>query len=745
MRTKFIFILMALVLMFGCISDETYNDIKRETISNKQEHDIDGDGIWDYAVYDFSTVKAGEKTQVHRMLAVAKIQHAEYTSFDTVTDLDLLEADGKLDDFSRDKRQSEDSCTRNTGVFGVKCADIYTCSRLCSANEKCRKMTADYSDVIGSSMIAYGRETSTIDSLVVNTRNIVLELRNAGEERKNIYLSDLMEVKSLVALLNTNPILFHPEVMLCEQGDYGIESVVEAAGMIGDYSEETIGYEYTMVLHIEPDTKNQFSGESIGVEIVDYIPAEVEDSLSSYQKITTSGNGGTSVSWVETGMEDGGYLLYYTFQSDAEPDEVAAGLNVPAVQMRYLDLSFIIPFSAVFMFFYSIFGNYYFAAGFTIGLSIALVIFLYSLIVFLIQMLSYQLGGRKFNEAIKRAFGRIGVRWKIDFPLGIIGIAAGLLISAYLAPGQAVVTSLLDMLEPLMDPFGFAGFALTAIGIVLIYDGFENLLKVTTLERYYGVAVREERSTYLANIAELRKKLKELKEIIENYSQDDFDVGSEYAVLSSISFRQIDNYQKRMTSSSITAVEDNLAKVENAIESLRDRRGVADEKWPIWKEMIGKILSEKNQVNAAMLTSIPSNLRTWALTRYAKDEGEELIFEKDVLKRKRMTANILIKEMVREGFMKGAVVLKDEKVEASYFEGRSASVQIVLLYKLRSYLNSLGKALALGIPSSFVSVGDKNVFVLMKISGYECGLFVEREKFREAIERWKTKMRAISE
>ena len=748
MRTKFIFILLAFVLLFGCIIDETFSDIKRETIANKEEQDIDGDGVWDYAIYDFSTINAGEKTNIHRMVAVSKIQHAEYTSFNAnLTDLDLLEADGKLDDFSREKRQDEEFCSRNIGLYGVKCADIYTCSKLCSSSDKCAKITEKYDDVVGSAMISYGRDTGTIGSLVVNARNIVLELRNAGEERKNIYLSDLMEIKSTVALLNTNPLLFHPEVLLCDQSDYGLDSIAEAAAAIGSYEEETIGYEYTVVMHIEPTDGSQFSRESIGADIIDALPGEIdEDSVSSHQKVTTDSNGKVSVSWATTGMEDGGYLLYYHFQSETEPDELTAELNAPEVQVRYLDLSFIMPFNNLFIFLYDVTGNYYFAAGLTLGTVAAFLIFLYSLIVFLIQMSSYKFGGKKFGEAIKAAFGRIGIRWKIDFPLGIIGVGAGFFLSVYMSSGDATVTSVLDMLEPLLDPFGFAGFAITAIGIVLLYDGAENLLKVTMLERYYGVAVREERSAYLTNITALRKKLKELKELIDKYSEDEFDVGQEYAVLSSISMRQLDAYEKRMTPSSIRTIEDHLAKVENAIESLHDRKALADENWPAWKESIRKMLSEKNVVNAAMLTSIPSTLRTWALIRYAKEEGdEELIFEKDVLKRKKTTVRMLIKELVKEGFMEGAIVLRNEKIEASYFEGKSATVHIALLYRLRGYLNSLGKALALGTPVSFVSVGNKSVFVLMKTSGYECGLFVQREKFREAIEKWKTKIRTVSD
>jgi hypothetical protein len=102
--------------------------------------------------------------------------------------------------------------------------------------------------------------------------------------------------------------------------------------------------------------------------------------------------------------------------------------------------------------------------------------------------------------------------------------------------------------------------------------------------------------------------------------------------------------------------------------------------------------------------------------------------------------------MVKEKLLDGGIVIKNEEVVGSYMEeGKKATVQTALLFRLRAYLHSLGKSLSAGEPNSFVAVGAKTVFIIMKILDYECGLFVPRDKFKDAIDKWKTKVKTISE
>ena len=68
-----------------------------------------------------------------------------------------------------------------------------------------------------------------------------------------------------------------------------------------------------------------------------------------------------------------------------------------------------------------------------------------------------------------------------------------------------------------------------------------------------------------------------------------------------------------------------------------------------------------------------------------------------------------------------------------------------LLFKLRSYMNSLQKAMDLGDLVSFASVGDDTVFIIMKTASYESAIFVNKDKFKEAVEAWKKKIKMLGE
>ena len=137
----------------------------------------------------------------------------------------------------------------------------------------------------------------------------------------------------------------------------------------------------------------------------------------------------------------------------------------------------------------------------------------------------------------------------------------------------------------------------------------------------------------------------------------------------------------------------------------------------------------------------------WALAKYVKhSEDEGLVLEQNVIKRRKLAADVLIKEMVTAGMIKGGIILKKEMLLASWFEkGKSTTVETALLFKLRSYMNSLQKVMDLDDLVSFVAVGDETVFVVMKSAGYTSAIYVKKDQFRDAIETWKKKMKMLQE
>ena len=67
----------------------------------------------------------------------------------------------------------------------------------------------------------------------------------------------------------------------------------------------------------------------------------------------------------------------------------------------------------------------------------------------------------------------------------------------------------------------------------------------------------------------------------------------------------------------------------------------------------------------------------------------------------------------------------------------------VLSFKLIEDLKSLPKYLSFGVVHSSVSVGEKYVFALIRQKTIDSVLILEKPKFKEAIEEWKTKMKGF--
>ncbi len=746
-------IILGFFLFAGCVAEDTYAPAKKEIVLSDVSTDLDGDGLWDYAVYEFSQVSAPNGVKIQRRISVNTTTSAEYTSINNLTDLILLEADDYLEESSMDQKQAEDECSANIGLISATCIDVGTCANLCSANSiSCKKTAAEYRDFLGGSMIYFVQDTNHVDSSVYDARKNVLELRRSSENEKDIYLEDIRDAISGIASVNANPLVFHPKLGLCDHAEYGTEKLVSAAEAIGDYTTETTGYTYIITIDAEPVLEEGLANQMNGIAMEDSIPADAlidVDALSSHQDLSTAVEGGDlKIRWSSSKMSDVGYVLYYKFDSEVPPDEFVTELFVPSVTIKTLDLSALGPTNALFLLLLAITGNYYIALGAAIALTIAFILIIYNLAVLAISLASAKMADRKMGYGVKKAFGRTRIRWKLDGSAAVLLLFAGFYISFYLAPEPFDVLTLLTSVEYLVaEPMAFAGTALILLGVLLAYMAVENIVKITMLERMYGVTVREERGKYLSDIADLKKKLALLKKLVKEYSAEEFEVTEEYNVISSISPERVREFEKKMTTYSRTVLDEYLEMVETAIEKLEEKKKLADDNWPDWKNSISKLLSEQNEVRASALVNLPASLRIWALAKYVKESKDEgLVLEENVIKRRKISPIVLIKEMVSEGMIKGGIILKKEIVLASWFEmGKSATVATALLFKLRSYMHSLQKVVDLGDLVSFVSVGDDTVFVVMKNAGYDSAIFINKDKFKDAVETWKKKIKMLGE
>jgi len=359
--------------------------------------------------------------------------------------------------------------------------------------------------------------------------------------------------------------------------------------------------------------------------------------------------------------------------------------------------------------------------------------------------LSERAAGFSFTRGFRKAFGRTDIKWKSDGVVALIALIAGSYIAVYFAVSPSSLPRLIETLEILLgDLAGMLSAWLILVGVLMLYLAFENLAKLTILERAYGMVIREEKDAFMQKAERLKERLKELATIIESYRGEDFDVGQEYDTLASISTDKVDSLARSMSARSRTVIDDDLNRVENAIGSLTERKRTADANWPKWKEMMSQMLTERNELYAASLSSVPSSLRLWAMGKYVKEMGGGVVLDRDAIKKKKITAGRFVQEMLDKGLIKGAVTINDDRIGLSEFGGRSETVLAALALKMRSYLRTLGRNLAQKEPNSLVAIGKDTVIVYLRDHHFQSVVFVKKDKFKEAMEKWKAFAPALS-
>lgn len=748
-------LLLVLMLGFGCISEKSFVGQGTESVAGSQGTDLDSDGSPDYMVYSFAPVDvSGTGMKAQRMVTVSVNTEGSYTAVDpNLTDVDLLLADQSLEEFSSARISADTACSQAIGLSNVVCSDVTTCARLCSAaSQKCRNIAALSDEALAGAMIGYVQDNNQIRTLILDARRSVLDLRTASDEQRDGFLNDLKDIVEEIADINANPLYNSPDLLLCEHADFGADLLVDAAKKVGAYDTKNTSYHYRVVISVKPAAQPggepgaEVSGVSIRDKLSRSLVTKSGGEISSLQSIAVSEDAANvNVDWSSPKTVKDGYILFYEFVSDKPPEELVGQLGKPEIKVREINLALLSPTNALIIALNGATGNYFVAFGAAFAITLAILLVIYNIAILVLAILSEKAGGASITTGFRKAFGRTDVRWKTDIVIAILFLGAGYFVSTSMAAQPAQIPPLLQSLDLLLkSQFGIVGIGLTFIGVIMAYFAIENLTKIIILERAYGMVIKQEKDMFLARAAALKDKIAELEKLIEAYTQEDFDVSKEYDILASVKAEKIDTVSKEMTARTKTIIDEQLNRVDNAISSLKERKKISDENWPKWKEGIGKMLAEQNEVYVSALVTVPSSLRTWALGRYVKEEGGEgVVFDRDSLKKKKVSPEQLVKELIERGLIKGAIVMKQDKIVISEFAEGGGSVMSALALKLNAYLGSLAKNLGQHAPQSFVSVGDKGVFVLLKGRGVDSAILVSKDKFKDAMDSWKAKMKVF--
>ena len=100
------------------------------------------------------------------------------------------------------------------------------------------------------------------------------------------------------------------------------------------------------------------------------------------------------------------------------------------------------------------------------------------------------------------------------------------------------------------------------------------------------------------------------------------------------------------------------------------------------------------------------------------------------------------KKVVQKIILAG-VIVKDNKVTFSRVEGASSTIAGALTIKMLGYLRSAVKNIGQHEYSSTAVIGDNVVLILLKHQTMEALLLIGKDKFKEAIEEWKAKLKNV--
>ena len=747
---------LLLLLSFGCTSEQVLKPTKTEQVIQTNVVDADNNNIIDYGVYSFSPVSTGSGITTIRTLSVSSGSKVSLVSEQEITDADLLQIDSDFSDFGRDYDDSTSVCLKNIGVKSVRCADARTCLGLCTSNSvKCKNVAQLHGDIVSNSILSYVNDVNEIQDIGSNIRRDIPNLKALGKSRKTDFVSSLYKIMSKIASLNSNPLVSQKELSLCDPVSYDASKLLGIADKIGSHETSDSDYRYTVTLladfgNLQKNENLKFSDITFSDRLGSSFDVET-DSLSVSQPSTVdTSSGSTVLNW--QGIRPSSKpktIVYYSFGSKQPPDAISLKFSAPAATVKTYNFAILTPVVFLYNTLTPITNNFYLSFALSFSIAIIILLTLWTVVIIFYNLLRASLAKEGTATGMRRAFGRTGIRWKSDIVFGIVLLIAGVVslngFSSIIPSAPAILKipeffSGPDLL--LNEPAALAPVLFFFFGFTLVYLAIDNKIKVTSLEAMYGKEMKEDKDMFVAHANQLKTRLEDLKKLIEEYTKENFDVGQEYDVLSSISVEKIDEYIKKADNTSRNIVDDELTRVEESIERLHERKSQADQNWAKWKDAMYKIIDEGGELHYNSLLTIPASLRSWAVQRFLKEYASMgIVMEGNHLKRKEITPDMSIKQMVDKKLLVGAVVSKAGKIVTAKLSKGNATLVGVLTLKLLNYLKSAPRELGQHDFSSVATIGEKYVLVLVRQGIVDSLLVIEKEKFKDAMDEWKSKMK----
>ncbi|GEM_PF-1169680 len=759
MRKAAILLLLAGLLMFGCVEERSTSSTGYEKIETVYGKDLDGDLQNEIMAYTYRPVEvdADYGIEMQKTAIVSPYSYAySIAAYNEVALPQISDIQGKLQQFGSEKAQAESICTSRLALNARDCVDRESCVEAC-ASKSCVSAAESGADTLGKYLQEYVDGKEKMGGLL----DELLAMNGLSTQvQKELFVEKAVQLRELSEDAEANP-LFNSDVFgLCPSPAYRVDLLEGAVAQVADVELAATHYRYRAFEVVTGGGGDEY----IELFIRESPPLLLEaEGLS----VDVSGDGTNTVyqkeplkiGWENVGLEGPREVVEYDFVSvDAPAEDIMARWSVPSVLERNFRLlsyfnsvlqnplfAFLFGVSAgAFMLFYSLGLGYFAALGIVLGLWVAAAaLVVLALSAAYIAAKAY-LDKKNMHDRLVDQLGPPLADWRMYAITGavllMVSVAVSLFFVSPVEIGALDVTGILTKLST-----NLVGALAAFVMVVAVYSLFivgEDRLKGLALgQEYYSIkGATKEEDVKLLN--ELKRKLGELKERVEGLSRMGMNVDDEYATLVSIPverFEQMIEVGKvNMAKQLITFNTDMLLEMEKKLDQKEE---VMSKNWPEWKEEIDRAVKLSEQVPLETLLSIPVQWRDWAARKYLSEHrGRALVLEDGMIKRRKIAVEEIVSRMMadfkKSGLVKAGILLHKGKPVYNSFSKGNRTVGTVLFMKLSEYAKGMAKKFGDSELKRLVVSGKGNVAVYLVHGDYRALLFTERGSVRELLETW---------
>ncbi len=754
MRWLPIILIMAL-LFYGCVEERQISITGYEQVQTISGTDLTGEGVNSIQTYTYTPKSINEEVGIY----IQKVATTYPVSLDVsvvnyseVTSGDLAQIKTLAGEFQTTKNQGESLCFSKLGLNKAGCIDSDSCLESCTGTT-CQAVAAYNQESFGHELYQFNYNSQELDQLITGLNAMGSA---TTQEQKDLIAGKLTSMLVLSAKLQTN-LLFNSNAFgACTQPTYDTAKLMEALDLVGEVEIDTYSYEYQVLILIEGGKENEF----IELYLKDSPPLLITPEQFS---VDILGNGKLyeqdplTVGWDGVEVNAPHQFVYYDFVSQTEPnEEVMSKWKFPKVQERnitalsYLNQIYENPIGKlIFSISAAVFGLFSFLGFYAaVGAAISVWVIILFLLILAFEIGYYTLRAvmdkKNTKEVLLDAFGAPMADWRIYVAVGLILIFVSVILNiTYTTPVESNVFEM----EPLImnvgsDVVGAVCILLFVIGAYTLFLVAEDLIKGVILGKDYYELKGATKEENLKGLAELREKWQAIRMRVEDLSKTGMVVTEEYAIIVSVPVERLEQMiasgKQGMAKQLIIF---NQERLEGLDKKLDEKVNVMNEKWPEWKEEIGRAFAGSDNIPLNTLLFIPMQWREWAVEKYISENRTKgyVLEGNTVVKREVKIDEILvrkIKSLAKRNVIKHAVLLsQDIEVYSSFHKGKKTVVDVLFL-KLKSYTGALAKKMGAEEVKRFVISGEKNAGVYVKHDNYQAFIISDKSKIREIVEDW---------